>query len=76
MGWTGRDTGTLLMWWSIYLSTCEGAMQTHIHLRTLVVSGTLVVDAFHRQGDMRMYLARNRQRVHLRYLDSWPLEQS
>lgn len=61
MGWTGRNTGTLLMWWSIYLSTCGGAMQTHIHLRTLVVSGTFAVDAFHRQGDMRMYLARNRK---------------
>lgn len=61
MGWTGRNTGTLLMWWSIYLSTCEGAMQTHIHLRTLVVSGTFAVDAFHRQGDMRIYLARSRK---------------
>lgn len=37
-------------------------MQTHIHLRTLVVSGTFAVDAFHRKGDMRMYLAgRNRK---------------
>lgn len=45
----------------VYLSTCECAMQTHIHLRTLVVSGTLVVDAFRRQRDMRMYLARNRK---------------
>lgn len=36
-------------------------MQTRIHLRTLVVSGTLAVDFFHRQGDVRMYLARNRK---------------
>lgn len=36
-------------------------MQTHIHLRTLVIKGTLAVDAFHRQGNMRMYLARNRK---------------
>lgn len=36
-------------------------MQTHIRLRTLVVSDTFTVDAFQRQGDMRMYLARNRK---------------
>lgn len=36
-------------------------MQTHIHLHTLVVSGTFAVDAFHRQGDMSIYLARNRK---------------
>lgn len=48
--------------WSIYLRRhMRVAIQTHIHLRTLVVSGTFAVDAFHRQGDMRIYLARNRK---------------
>lgn len=57
MGWTGRNTGTLLMWWSIYLSTCEGAMQTHLSIcRKRYVGG-----AIHQQGDMRIYLARSRK---------------
>lgn len=59
-----RNLTYVVVYLSIYMWGCNANLRVqckHIHLRTLVVSGNLVVDAFHRQGDMRMYLARNRK---------------